>query len=257
MKTGILLLLFAFISAKNMSGHSKWSTIKRQKAVTDSRRSAVFTKLGRLITVAAREGGKDPDMNFKLRLAIDKAKAANMPNDNIDRAIKSGAGELRGAVMKEVLYEGFGPGQVAVLVQALTDNSNRTAAEMRAIFHQHSGTLGSQNSVAWMFRLLGTIDIPLARVPSPAEAFELSMVDAGADDVREEGDRLVLTVDPSRLSDLQNQVRALGITDFSADTDMIPQTTTELAGADREELYALFEDLEDHLDVTNFFSNDA
>ncbi len=192
-----------------MSGHSKWSTIKRQKAVTDSRRAAVFTKLGRLIAVAARAGGGDPVMNFRLRLAIDKARAANVPNDNIERAVKAGSGEEKEGQTKEIVYEGFGPGGVAVIVNALTDNPNRTASEVRTAFAKHGGSLGGQNSVAWMFRLRGVLAIPKDALPgADREALELSVIDAGADDVREEGDVLVIECPPDRLPALRQSIES-------------------------------------------------
>ena len=242
-----------------MSGHSKWSTIKRQKAVTDAKRSAVFTKLGRLIAIAAREGGKDPAMNFKLRLAIDKAKAANMPNNNIERAISTGAGEGKGEQMKEVVYEGFGPGGAAVMVQAATDNSNRTAAEIRSTFQKHNGRLGGQNSVAWMFDVRGLVHIPADEVKKQsAEEFELGLIDAGADDVsRQTEGSIDVAIKPEHLKTFEQWLKTHGVNTFESDTTMLPKNRTELSDLEREQLYGLMEALDDLPDVTGVFSNDA
>lgn len=247
-------ILSARTSVNSMSGHSKWSTIKRQKAVTDSRRSAVFTKLGRLITVAAREGGGDPSMNFKLRLAIDKAKAANMPNDNIDRAIASGTGENKGAAMKEALYEGFGPGRVAVLVQTLSDNANRTSSEVRQIFQRHSGSLGTPNSVSWMFTLQGRTRIPH---PADAESLVLEGIDVGVEDSVEEHDELILVSSTSALPAIQSWLSGKGIGITSSAPELIPTTFATPAEKELIQLHELFEELDDHPDVTSLTSNES
>ena len=239
-----------------MSGHSKWSTIKRQKAVTDSRRSAVFTKLGRLVTVAAREGGGDPAMNFKLRLAIDKAKAANVPNDNIDRAIKAGTGELRGDQTKEVLYEGFGPGRVAILVEAITDNPNRTAADMRQLFQKHGGSLGSMNTVAWMFTRKGVLRVPLSLI-TDRDNFLLEAIDIGVDDTQESDDQLVLYCPLEQMRQVQDWLMKSGKTPTSVGPEFVAGTSITIDETAEAQLFALFEELEEHPDVTNFFSNDA
>lgn len=236
-----------------MSGHSKWSTIKRQKAVTDSRRSAVFTKLGRLITVAAREGGGDPTMNFKLRLAIDKAKASNMPNDNIDRAIKSGTGESKGVTMKEALYEGFGPGQVAVLVQTLSDNANRTSSEIRQIFQRHGGTLGTPNSVSWMFSLQGRTHIPL---PTDVQELLLEGIDSGVEDSIESDGELIFISSPTSLHQIQSWLHTRGLTISSSAPEMIPTTMATPTEKEIPRLHQLFEELDDHPDVTTITSNE-
>lgn len=240
-----------------MSGHSKWSTIKRQKAVTDSKRSAAFTKLARQITVAARLGGGDPEMNFRLRLAIDKARAANVPNDNIDRAIKTGTGEGREGQTKEVVYEGFGPGGVAILVEAITDNGNRTAADVRGQFTRSGGTMGAQHSVGWMFDRTGVIRIPLEKLPpDQREGLELAMIDRGASDVSEDGDELVITAAPEHLSALQQLAREHGF-DTVADLEYLPTTTVEVDDQTRTKLHQLYEALDDLDDVTHVSSNEA
>lgn len=239
-----------------MSGHSKWSTIKRQKAVTDSKRSAAFTKLARLITVAARQGGGDPSMNFRLRLAIDKAKASNVPNDTIDRAIKIGTGEGKAGDTKDVIYEGFGPGGVATMVEAITDNSNRTAAEVRSVFTKHGGTLGTQNSVGWMFTRAGLVQVPLSTLsPEQRESLELSLIDHEVSDIREEGGRLMVVAPLEKLADVRNVCVAVGLA-AEAEVAFLPTTTTAIDDATTEKLHTFFEALEDLDDVTHVWSNE-
>lgn len=241
-----------------MSGHSKWSTIKRAKGVTDARRSLVFTKYARIITVAVREGGKDPDMNFKLRLAIDKAKSVNMPNDNIERAIKSGAGELKGEQTKEVLYEGFGPGGVAVMAQTITDNTNRTAGDLRGIFQKFGGSMGGQNSVAWMFQMRGVIRLPLAALKEKSvDAVELGVIDAGAEDVNINDDQLTILTAPDKGKVVEQWLADQGIAGAPTVTELWPQTTVTIDEPIRQQLYRLLEALEDQPDVTDVYTNDA
>jgi YebC/PmpR family DNA-binding regulatory protein len=240
-----------------MSGHSKWSTIKRQKAVTDAKRSAAFTKLGRQITVAARLGGGDPLMNFRLRLAIDKAKAGNMPNDNIDRAIKAGTGEGKDSQTKDVLYEGFGPGGVAIMVEAITDNPNRSAAEVRTTFTKHGGSMGGQNSVGWMFTRSGVIRLPKSSVSDDqVEALELLAIDAGATDVSVDGDELVIITPVEQLRTIHETVAATAPA-AEADVEFVPTTTTAIDPATQEKLHALLGSLDDLDDVTRVTSNEA
>lgn len=240
-----------------MSGHSKWSTIKRQKAVTDSKRSAAFTKLARLITVAARLGGGDPGMNFRLRLAIDKAKSANVPNDNIDRAIKTGTGEGKDTQTKEVLYEGFAPGGVAVMVEAITDNSNRTAAEVRGVFSKHGGSMGSQNSVGWMFQRSGVARVTLANVShDQREQLELTLIDAGATDVRDEDDQVIAVTTPETLMRVRQAFTSAQL-EAEADIEFLPTTTVSIDAATRDKVYTLLEALDELDDVTHVYSNDV
>lgn len=240
-----------------MSGHSKWSTIKRQKAITDARRSAAFTKLARQITIAARLGGGDPVMNFRLRLAIDKAKGANVPNDNIDRAIKAGTGEGKEGLSKEVLYEGFGPGGVAIMVEAITDNSNRTAAEVRGVFTKFGGTLGGQNSVGWMFIRGGLIQADVQRLTKEQrEVLELSLIDAGATDVRLDGDQLAVTTSLEDLAAVQHRLQET-VAGAASDVEYLPTTTTTVSDSDREKLHTLLEHLDELDDVTHVSTNEA
>lgn len=238
-----------------MSGHSKWSTIKRQKGITDSRRSAAFTKLGRQITVAARLGGGDPVMNFRLRLAIDTAKAANLPNDNIDRAIKAGTGEGKDSLTKEVMYEGFGPGGVAIMVEAITDNSNRTSAEVRNVFSKHGDSTGSHNSVGWMFALSGVTKIPATADHDQREALELLVIDAGAEDVREEDDQIVIISSPEKVSAIR-AVLEKKVSAIETSIEYVPTTAAEVNDQDREKLHALLESLDELDDVTRVSSNE-
>lgn len=241
-----------------MSGHSKWSTIKRQKAVTDSRRSAVFTKLGRLITVAARAGGGDPAMNFRLRLAIDTAKSANVPNENIARAIKAGTGTGKEGLSKELTYEGFGPGGVAVIVNAVTDNANRTAAEIRSLFNQHGGSLGGQNSVAWMFQLRGVLRLPTDQLTADRrQILALTAIDAGAEDVRDEDDRVVIVTSPESLPGLQSALATMKLSSLEAVVELVPTTTATVPEESVGQLHQLFEALEELPDVTSIASNET
>lgn len=238
-----------------MSGHSKWSTIKRQKGITDSRRSAVFTKLGRQITVAARLGGGDPAMNFRLRLAIDTAKAANLPNDNIERAIKAGTGEGKDSLTKEVLYEGFGPGGTAIMVEAITDNSNRTSAEIRNVFTKHGGSMGSHNSVGWMFALSGVTKVALTADHDQLESLELLAIDAGADDVREEDAQIVIISSPEKVSAIR-AILEKTISNIDTAIEYMPTTTVEVNDQDRQKLHTLLEALDELDDITRVSSNE-
>lgn len=241
-----------------MSGHSKWSTIKRQKGILDSKRSAAFSKLGRLITIAARTGGKDPAMNFRLRLAIDKARAVNMPNANIERAVAAGAGEGKDEVSKEALYEGFGPGGVAVMIQAVTDNPNRTSSEIRTLLSKAGGALGAQHSVGWMFTLHGVIHLTAASVPAAQrEPVELSAIDAGADDIRDDGEEILVLTPPAKLQIVKEWLEQQGLTINDTKLEFFPTTMVTVDDGGRTSLFTLFEALDNHPDVTDFFSNDA
>lgn len=241
-----------------MSGHSKWSTIKRQKGIADSKRSAAFSKLGRLITIAARTGGKDPAMNFRLRLAIDKARDVNMPNANIERAVAAGAGEGKGEISKEALYEGFGPGGVAVMVEAITDNPNRTSAEIRMLFSKAGGSLGAQNSVGWMFTLFGVVRVVSSAIPTDQrDSLFLEVVDAGADDVREVGDEVLFLTTPEKLQSVKTWLEQHGLPVANAQLEFIPNSTVTVATEHQTQLYTLLDELDNHPDVTAIFSNDA
>jgi YebC/PmpR family DNA-binding regulatory protein len=236
-----------------MAGHSKWKQIKRKKAVTDARRASSWTKVIREITVAAKSGGGDPDGNPRLRTAIDAAKAVNMPNDNIDRAIKKGTGELEGSVYEELTYEGYGPGGAAIFIEVTTDNANRTVAEIRHAFSRNGGNLGATNSVAWMFDRKGQIYLDAAGhdEDSTLEA----VLDAGAEDFAREGDQYVITTTPAMFHAVQDALKSRGFAIDSAELAMVPKSTVKVEGADAERILRLVETLEELDDVSKVFSN--
>jgi YebC/PmpR family DNA-binding regulatory protein len=236
-----------------MAGHSKWSQIKRKKAVLDAKRGAKFTKLIREITVAARAGGGDPEGNARLRLAIETAKGQNMPQDNIERAIKKGTGELEGVNYEEVTYEGYGPSGVAIIIEVATDNLNRTVAEVRHAFSKHGGNLGAPNSVAWMFDRRGQLFLDTAMCDEDT-ALEAAL-EAGAEDMTTEGDQYVVTTDPSSLHNVRDALVAAGLTPDEAELGMIAKNTVQVSGKDAEKLLKLMSVLDDNDDVSKVFSN--
>ncbi|MDP3909441.1 MAG: YebC/PmpR family DNA-binding transcriptional regulator [Gemmatimonadales bacterium] len=235
-----------------MAGHSKWKQIKRKKAVTDQKRGAAFTKLIREITIAAKQGGGDPAGNARLRTAIDAAKAENMPWENIDRAVKKGTGELAGVIYEEVTYEGYGPGGAALLVQATTDNANRTVAEIRNVFTRHGGNLGATNSVAWMFDRKGQIVVD---GKADEDATMEAALDAGADDMERDGDVFLISTPPAQLHAVQEALKAKRIAVQSAELAMSPKNTVKVEGGDAKKLLLLVEGLEEMDDVATVFSN--
>ena len=236
-----------------MAGHSKWANIKHRKAAVDTKRGKVFTKLIRELTVAAKEGGVDPESNPRLRTTIATAKGANMPNDTIDRAIKRGAGDIEGVVYNEIFYEGYGPGGSAVYVKTLTDNKNRTVSEIRRIFTKHGGGLGENGCVAWMFDLRGRIAFPADSVDEDT-LFDL-VIDAGADDVRTEDSEIVVVAPTEDYETVKRAVSDAGIQYESAEVTMIPQTSVRIEGRDAEHMIRLMEALEDSDDVQNVYAN--
>jgi len=236
-----------------MAGHSKWSQIKRKKAAEDNKRGKLFGRLIREITVAAREGGGDPDGNPWLRTAIDNAKSANMPKDNIEKAILRGTGELPGASYEEVTYEAYGPGGVAILIQAVTDNTNRTVADVRRTLERQGGHLGSSGSVAWNFERKGEILVDADRHDEEA-ALEAAL-EAGAEDLQWEGDAYVVTTDPSSFHAVQDSLRQRGIEISEARLTMIAKTTVHVEGREAERLVQLLGALEDLDDVQAVESN--
>lgn len=237
-----------------MSGHSKWATIKRAKGATDAKRGAIFTKLSREIIQAAREGGGDPGMNFKLRLAVQRAKAANVPNDNIERAIAKGTGAgADGEQLDEITYEGYGPGGTAILVTALTDNRNRTVAEVRHRFTRSGGNMGEAGSVGWQFEAKGLITVPL----NGADGDELALqaIDAGAEDVDLQDEVLEVRTEPASLEPVRKSLEASGIEIENADFAMVPKTLIELDDKTAHQALKLIEALEDLEDVQRVYSN--
>jgi len=235
-----------------MAGHSKWKQIKRKKAVTDQKRGAVFTRIIREITIAAKQGGGDPGGNPRLRTAIDAAKAENMPAENIERAIKKGTGELEGVVYEEVTYEGYGPGGAAILIQAITDNANRTVAEIRNVFTRRGGNLGATNSVAWMFDRKGQIEV--AGDADEDTTMEAAL-DAGADDMVREGDVFLITTPPNQLHVIDEALRAKQLPVRSAEIALLPKNTVKVEGGEAKQLLQLVEGLEEMDDVSKVFSN--
>jgi YebC/PmpR family DNA-binding regulatory protein len=233
-----------------MAGHSKWAKIHRGKAVEDAKRGAVFTRLGNAIAIAAK-GGADPDMNFALRLAIDKAKAANMPANNIQRAVDRGSGKLGGEQIQEVMYEGYGPGGVAVLVECATDNTNRTYTFVRTAFAKHGGSIAEKGAVAFQFDRKGMI-----RVKGSGEELLLQIIDAGADDASEEDDEIIVFTDPKQLAAVRNQLQADGIEVTEAELTYVPKNTVEIADeAMQGKVMRLMDALENLDDVTDTHTN--
>jgi YebC/PmpR family DNA-binding regulatory protein len=236
-----------------MSGHSKWSTIKRQKGANDAKRGAVFTKIAREISIAARLGGGDPEANYRLRLAVDKARSVNMPSDNIKRAIEKATGGDKGADFEEIVYEGYGPGGVAVLVEAATDNRNRTAADVRAIFTKAGGSLAGAGAVAWQFEPLGLISVP--REGADPDEIALVAIDAGASDVDTEADPIEISTSPGDLEAVRKAMEAAGVKVESAELTMQPQSTVTIDGNDVRKNLRMIENLEDHDDVQRVTAN--
>ena len=236
-----------------MSGHSKWAGIKHKKAKVDAQRGRAFTKVIREITVAARVGGGDPAGNPRLRLAIDKAKAVNMPQDNILRAIQKGTGELPGVSYEEYVYEGYGPGGVAVLVEVLTDNKNRTAPEIRKVFGKHGGGLGESGCVAWMFEKKGLIQVEAARTDED-QLFGVAL-EAGAEDVRRSDNLFEVITAPKDLERVKEFLTKEKIEIAAGDVTLLPQSTVKLEGKQAQQMLQLMEELEEHDDVQNVYAN--
>jgi YebC/PmpR family DNA-binding regulatory protein len=236
-----------------MSGHSKWSTIKRKKAANDAQRGKIFTRLIREIITSARQGGGDVEANVRLRSAVAAAKAANMPNANIDKAIKRGTGEIEGVTYEEMSYEGYGPGGVALFIDTLSDNRNRTVSEIRHILTKHNGTLGEAGSVAWIFELRGQITIP-AGDRGEEDVMEL-VVEAGGEDFALEGDVVQITTAPTELFAVREQLEGAGVEVAAAEQVRLPQNTVRLDGKDAEQMIKLLEALEDQDDVQRISAN--
>jgi YebC/PmpR family DNA-binding regulatory protein len=236
-----------------MSGHSKWHTIKHKKGALDAKRGKLFTKLIKEISVAARTGGGDPDANARLRKAVSDAKAGNMPNDTIARAIRRGAGEDGGVTYEEITYEGYGPGGVAVLVDSMTDNRNRTVAEIRHIFSKNGGNLGTSGAVNWMFEKKGYIVVPKA-AKSEDELFEL-VTDAGAEDLRDDEDNFEIITAPDGFEAVLTAVKSAGIEPEVAEVEMLPKEYKRLEGAEAKQMLKLMEALEDNDDVQKVSAN--
>jgi YebC/PmpR family DNA-binding regulatory protein len=236
-----------------MSGHSKWHTIKHKKGALDAKRGKVFTRIIKELTVAARNGGGDPEMNPRLRTIIAEAKSVNMPSDNIKKAIQRGTGELPGVNYEEVVYEGYGPGGAAVIIEALTDNRNRTVGELRHMLTKHNGNLAESNSVAWMFSKKGYIVVDKAAAGE--EALLNAVLEAGGDDLRDDGESWEILSEPSAFEAVRDAVKALGVEPQSAQVAMLPQNYVKLEGKDANHMVKLMDALDDHEDVKQVWSN--
>ncbi|PIE52438.1 YebC/PmpR family DNA-binding transcriptional regulator [Candidatus Fermentibacteria bacterium] len=236
-----------------MSGHNKWSTIKHKKGKADAARGKIFSRLVKEISVAARQGGGDPEMNPRLRVAIDSARSQNMPNDNIERAIKRGTGELEGVSYEEMVYEAYGPGGVAIIVEVLTDNKNRSAAEIRHILTKGGGSLGSKNSVAYLFSRQGQIIID-GSAHTEDEVLEAGL-EAGLEDVEASDETIVAITGADEVFEVKKALEAAGIEVASAEVTKVPSNTVVLAGKEAEKAMKLLENLEDHDDVQAIHSN--
>jgi len=236
-----------------MSGHSKWSTIKHKKGKLDAQRGRIFTRLGRELTISAKEGGGDPDANPRLRTAVDSARKANMPADTIKKAIQKGTGELPGVAYEESTYEGYGPGGVAMYIEVLTDNKNRTVAEIRHLIAKHHGNLGENGSVAWMFHRSGHITVPQGGVDE--DTVMMTALENGATDVATEDGQFVVQTEFGDLYAVKEGIEKAGIEISEASVTMIPQNTIKLEGKPAIQMLKLFEALEEHDDVQNVYAN--
>ena len=236
-----------------MSGHSKWSTIKHKKGAADKKRGKIFTKLIKEITVAARMGGGDPETNPRLRQAVTAAKTQNMPKENFERAIKKGTGELEGVSYEEIIYEGYGPGGVAVMVECLTDNRNRTIADVRYMFSKAGGNVGTDGCVAWMFDKKGLIAV--AKDAADEDTVMELALDAGADDIRDEGDVFEVITEPGEFEAVQQVFDTAGIEYRMAEITMLPQTMTAVTGKEAEQMIRFMDALDDCEDVQKFYTN--
>lgn len=236
-----------------MAGHSHWAGIKHKKAIIDAKRGKLFSKLARRIIVAAKTGGGDPNMNLALKYAIDDAKKSNMPGDNIDRAVKKGSGDLDGANYQEIVYEGYGPSGVAVLLHVLTDNRNRTVGELRRIFDRKGGNLGASGCVAWMFDARGVLSFPAESVAE--ETLLEAALEAGADDVAAEGDMRLVLCDPKNLEAVRSALTEAGHEPDTVEVRQIPQTMVELEAESARKVLELCEELDEQDDVQNVYAN--
>jgi len=236
-----------------MSGHSRWSQIKRQKGVTDAKRGQLFTKLTREIIAAVRQGGSNPEVNFRLRLAVQKARDNNMPLDNVERAIKRGSGELEGVILVEMTLEGYGPGGAAILVQALSDNRNRTLQDVRNIFTRHGGSLGESGCVAWIFESMGLITVEINELD--AEDLELQAIDAGAEDVKVENGYVEIYTKPEEMEKVREALAQQELAIASAELSMVPKNIIELEEKSAIQTLKLLDKLEELDEVQHVSSN--
>ncbi|OGG89726.1 hypothetical protein A3H55_02325 [Candidatus Kuenenbacteria bacterium RIFCSPLOWO2_02_FULL_42_16] len=239
-----------------MSGHSKWATTKRAKAIVDAKRSNLFTKLSNNITIAAKEGGGDPATNFKLRIAVDKAKSASMPKDNIERAIKRGTGELGGAVIEEVIYGALLPGKVVVIIKCLTDNKNRTLNEVKTLLQKNKAQITDPNSIVWQFDNRGVIKINQSGLAGKnKEELELMVIDAGAEDLTEDEEEMTIFTNPKKLQKVKEALESLGLKIVSADLEMVAKEKVSLEGEALDKVIKFFDLLDELSDLSDYYTN--
>ena len=236
-----------------MSGHSKWHTIKHKKGAADAKRGKIFTRIIKELSVAARHGGGDVNMNPRLRTIVNDAKANNMPRENIERAIRRGTGEEPGVIYEEITYEGYGPGGVAIMIESLTDNKNRTVGEIRFMLGKHNGNLGAENSVAWMFHRKGQVLFEKGKVDE--ETLLTAALEAGADDVNDDGSVWEIVSPPEAFETVRDAIKALGVEIGSAEVAMLPKNTVKVEGKEAQQMLRLMEAIEDHEDVQHVWAN--
>lgn len=239
-----------------MSGHSKWATTHRKKELADAKRSSVFTKLSNNITLASRQGGGDIDTNFKLRLAVEKARQANMPKDNIDRAIKKGTGELEGTTIEEITYEGFGPAKSAFIVEVVTDNKNRIVAELKQIFSKNGGSMCASGGVSWQFEQKGVISFEPEGYMAKKEEIELELIDAGAEDIKEDGEYVEILTKIEDLQKVKESVEKFALKIESAGLEWVPKEEIKISSEeDKKKIENFMDALDDNSDVQDFYTN--
>ncbi len=238
-----------------MSGHSKWANIKHRKGRQDAKKAKIYTKIGKEIIIAVKQGGNDPEINARLKAVIQKARANNMPMDNINRTIQKASGELEGVNYEEFAYEGYGPGGAAVMLDIMTDNRNRTAGEVRHLFSKYGGNLGESGCVAWMFDKKGLIIIDKEGLDSDPDDVMMTALEAGAEDMKEEDESIEVTCGPEEFETVEAALREAGFPVTVAEITMVPQTSVALEGKDAEKMLKLMDALEDHDDVQNVYSN--
>ncbi len=237
-----------------MSGHSKWSKIKHKKGVIDAKRGAIFTKLGNAITIAAREGSGDPEMNFSLRLAIDKAKQSNLPKENIERAIKRGTGELGGARLEEIIYEGFLQNKIPIIIQVLTDNKNRAVAEIKQILEKSGGAISGPGAVAWRFNKLGVIKIEEFD-KNEFEKIELKLIESGAEDIKISDKKILVYTKPENLQLVKENLEKENVKINSAEIEFVPKEKIKILDEVEEKIQKIFNQLDENQDVVNYYTN--
>ncbi len=239
-----------------MSGHSKWAKLKHVKGILDAKKGVLFSKLSQMISVAARQGA-DPETNFKLRLAIEKAKQANMPRENVERAIKRGTGEIGGEKIEEVIYEVFGPGGSAIIIQAITDNKNRIMANLRRILNQYGGTLAGTNAVLWMFKRKGVIKIQKSNLKSQneKEKIELSAIELGAEDIEEGAEELTIYIKPEELQKIKEGLEQKGLVVDYAEIEWFANSPIKISAEDQKKVDAIFAELDELPDVSDYYTN--